>query len=93
MTPGEKFFRRLISYISTIVLIAIPIAVVVVISYNMADAEPLKLSCPNPEMFTDSYISANPSVMQALVADYKESKARNLLFCYCYQDIRGRLYK
>ena len=93
VTPGEKFFRRLISYICTIVLIAIPIAVVVVISSNITDTEPLKLSCPNSDKFTDSYISANPSVMQALVADYKESKARNLLFCYCYQDIRGRLYK
>lgn len=93
VSPLEKRIRRVISWILSIVLIAIPILIVILISISIADAEPLKLSCPKNRIFSEENMSANPNIKQALIEDYRVNKATSLMFCYCYQNIRKRFYE
>ncbi len=93
ISPLSKRIRRVLSWICSIVLIAIPVFVVIIISFNIADAEPLKLSCPKTKIFTDENMSKNPSVKETLIQDYRVNNATSLMFCYCYQNIRKRFYE
>lgn len=86
----QKTLRRFISWTLTIVLVVVPLIIVIFISRSLKDQEPLKLSCPVSGTFSDTAITANPSILQALVKDYESPKSENLMFCYCFENFGGR---
>lgn len=89
--PVEKKVRRFISWVSTILLIGIPIIVVVLISINIKKNETFKFSCPNIAAFGQKGTQLDEKTKNVLIADYTAQESENLMFCYCYADFRGRL--
>ena len=91
VTPFEKTIRRVISFIFTILLIALPVIAVIIISLNLKNKETFKFSCPSNSIFTTDL---TPDVEKILINDYKaDKKSENLMFCYCYSDFTGRYNK
>lgn len=91
VSPFEKRIRRTISLIGTIILVAIPVVIVILISINMTEQESMKLSCPNERIFSDENLRRDPTIKTKIMKDYAAGKnSENLMFCYCYADFTGR---
>lgn len=88
VSPFEKRIRRLISFLATIFLIAIPIIIVIVISYNMKNAEPSKITCPKDDVFAEENMT--DAKLEIIKKDYTSETSENLMFCYCVKEFRAR---
>lgn len=91
VSPFEKKVRRVVSWVSTILLIGIPIIVVTLISLNIKRNEPLKFSCPNNSVFSAKNQELSTKEKSILINDFKSKDSENLMFCYCYADFKKRL--
>lgn len=94
ITSLEKFLRRFVSWIFTILFVVTPIVVVILMSYAMRDSENLKLSCTNPSAFSASAVAKDPTIKVKVIQDYMQgSNSQNLLYCYCSSAFSSRLYE